>query len=352
MDAFAYGCRGAPQASAVLRRDPADFDVSERCDIELAGSGEHLWLHVEKTNLTTSQAVDILAGAAHIHPRHIGYSGLKDKRAVTRQWFSLPWPIIRDEPFALDEGVVARHESAGSTIHVLEQQRHGRKLKRGAHRANAFELTLREVIGDRGQLESSLARVRAEGAPNYFGPQRFGADGRNLSLSRALFAGKRLRRNQRGFAISAARSLIFNDVLDARIRQGNWNRIMDGEAIMLAGSHSLFGQAGSGESAAALQQRLDDFDIHPSGPLPGTVGDEPTSGEALALEQAVLAAHGNSVDGLKHLRVEAARRALRLDMRSLQWTWTAAGVLVLRFELPPGAYATSVLRELVVTSTP
>lgn len=351
MAAFARARGPAPQATAVMRRHAADFRVTEDCAVELSGSGEHLWLYVEKTGLTTMQAVDALAGAAHVHPRHIGFSGLKDRWAVTRQWFSLPWPIARgDAPFVLDERGTARYAAAHGDMQLLEQSRHDRKLKRGAHRANAFELTLRDVSGERDVIEADLARIAAAGVPNYFGEQRFGVGGRNLALSHALFDGKRLRRNQRGFALSAARSLVFNTVLDARVRAGSWNRIMDGEAIMLAGSHSVFGETGAGQDAAALQQRLDAFDIHPSGPLPGMAGNAPLTGAALELEQAVLAEHGRLVNGLVQAQVMAARRALRLDTRNLEWAWLTADTLVLRFELPPGAYATSLLREVLATS--
>lgn len=352
MAAFACARGRPPRARAVMRQRAADFSVTEDCGVELSGSGEHLWLYVSKTGMTTMQAVDALAAAAHVHPRHIGFAGLKDRWAVTRQWFSLPWPIARgDQPLVLDERATARHAAGGELV-LLEQSRHGRKLKRGAHRANAFVLTLRDVRGERDVIEGDLARIAAQGVPNYFGAQRFGIDGRNLALAQALFGGKKLGRNQRGFALSAARSLVFNAVVDARVQAGSWNRILDGEAIMLAGSHSLFGEAGAGQDTTALQRRLDAFDIHPSGPLPGVAGNAPVSGEALALEQAVLDDYAPLVDGLARLRVDAARRALRLDTRGLQWTWPAPDVLVLRFELPPGAYATCVLREVLAASEP
>jgi len=336
--ALAYVRGEQPRAQAVIRQQPADFFVDEDCDIALSGSGEHLWCHVEKTNLTTQDAVQTLSRAVGVHPRQIGFSGMKDRVAVTRQWISLAWPIARDLPDFDD--------IAGLT--VLDMKRHERKLKRGAHRGNRFVLRLRQLRGERASLEQDLARIRAVGVPNYFGAQRFGRGGQNIALSRALFAGKRLSRNRRGFALSAARSLLFNAVLDARVRDGSWNRLIDGEAVMLDGSHSLFELNATDQSAAALEQRLDAFDIHPSGPLPGRDGPEVVSATARALEAEVLAAYPDLVGGLANAGVDAARRALRLPVPDLDWVFEDDSCLRVAFSLPPGAFATSVLREFAV----
>jgi tRNA pseudouridine13 synthase len=338
--ALAHARGEPPAASAVIRREPADFFVDEDCDIELSGSGEHLWCRIEKTGLTTQDAVQALSRAAGVHPRQIGFAGMKDRVAVTRQWISLGWPVARPLPNL--DGL--------DGIEVLEAKRHERKLKRGAHRGNRFVLRLRDVGGDTSTIEQDLQRIRREGVPNYFGAQRFGHGGRNLALSRALFAGKRLSRNRRGFALSAARSFLFNAVVDARVRAGNWNRLIDGEAVMLDGSHSVFSLADTAQAPAELSARLDAFDIHPSGPLPGRGGGDVVSAEAQALESQVLAGYADLVDGLAGCGVDAARRALRLAVPTLDWQFESEDTLVLSFWLPPGAFATSVLRELAITS--
>ena len=340
MAALAYARGQVPEARAELRQQPADFFVDEDCDIALSGSGEHLWCRIEKTGLNTQDAVQALSRATSVHPRQIGFAGMKDRVAVTRQWLSIAWPIARDLP-DLDglEG-----------IEILEMDRHERKLKRGAHRGNRFVLRLRELAGDRDVLEADLARVREQGVPNYFGAQRFGHGGRNLGLSRALFAGKRLSRNRRGFALSAARSLLFNAVVDARVRDASWNALIDGEAVMLDGSHSVFALAETDQGRDELEQRLARFDIHPSGPMAGRGGDDVISGRARELEEGVLGEYAGLVAGLKACDVEAGRRALRLSVPSLEWQFEDERTLTLSFWLPPGAFATSVLREIVDTS--
>ncbi len=338
--AFAHARATPPTAVARARVSPADFRVDEDCTIELTGSGEHLWLHIEKTGLNTQDAIQALSRAAGVHPRQIGFAGLKDRHAVTRQWISLAWPIARATP-ALD-GL--------GPITVLEAHRHERKLKRRAHRGNYFTITLRDFDGDPDAATADLERIRARGVPNYFGAQRFGHGGRNLGLSRALFAGRRLSRNRRGFAISAARSLLFNAVLDARVREGSWDQLIDGEAVMLDGSHSVFSMASTDESRQALDDRLTRFDIHPSGPMPGRKVDDVVQDAALALEQRVLDSYPDLTEGLEKVGVDAARRALRLPVFDLDWAWPSTDTLELSFWLPPGAFATSVLRELAVIS--
>lgn len=341
VSALAYARGAAPAASAALKHRPEDFVVEEDCAIERSGEGEHLWCEIEKRDLSTQDAVQRLSRAAGVHPRDIGYAGLKDRHAVTRQWISLKWPVRSDAPdFAGIEGLT-----------VLRCERHSRKLKRGAHRGNRFTIRLRGLDGDDGDLDADLARVAREGVPNYFGAQRFGRDGRNLALAHKLFAGARLSRNRRGFALSAARSLVFNAVLDARVRDASWNRLIEGEAVMLDGSHSMFALADTAEDAQSLQRRLDTFDIHPSGPLPGRGDADVLAGAAHALEDRVQADYADLIAGLERCGVDAARRALRLPVRDLEWR-READDLVLSFWLPPGAFATTVLREIVTTADP
>lgn len=342
---FAYARGEAPQAQAILRQQPEDFRVVEQCPVKPADEGEHLWLWVEKTGLTTPMVADLLAKAASVRPRDIGYSGLKDRWAVTQQWFSLPWPIRHADALPCVSG---QTQQAGDGGHfcVLSQQRHTRKLRRSAHEANHFVITLRDVNGSREAMETDLTRMAKHGIPNYFGPQRFGYGGRNLQLARALFDGRRLRRNQRGFALSAARGCLFNRVLDARVRDASWDHVLPGEAVMLNGSHSVF--SATGEDTDELQTRLAAFDIHPSGPLPGRQGKAtPVAADALALEQQILAANEALVTGLENAGVDAARRALRADTRDLHWQWPDDATLVVEVTLPPGSYATCMLREFV-----
>lgn len=334
---FAY-VSSAPDGVGRLRVAPADFQVEEICDVELSGEGEHVWLWIEKTGLTTPQAVELLAAAISVPARDIGYSGLKDRHAITCQWFSLSWPIKQELP----------RWPSGDGLRVLDVRRHGRKLRRGTHRANRFAITIRDIVDlDEADFEARVAQVRRDGVPNYFGPQRFGHGGRNIELSRALFSGRRLSRGRRSFALSAARSLLFNAVLDARLRAGAWPDPLPGEVFMLAGSRSVFAAADTDESWDSLLERAAHGDIQPTGPMPGRsrgAGIQPTD-VAGDIENGVLAQFAEFRDGLERFGVDAERRALRLPVTDLTASTEGADVRLV-FTLPAGAFATSVLREL------
>lgn len=303
--------------------------------IDLEGEGEHLWLHIEKTGLTTPQAASMLAKHYGVRPRDVGYAGLKDRWARTRQWFSVPAPVTAPLP----------PPPRAEGLCCLTAMRHRRKLRRGAHGGNRFELKLRGFRGDRDEVAADLERIGREGCPNYFGEQRFGRNDGNLELARGLFGGRRMRRGtQRGMALSAARSDLFNAVLAARVADGSWNRLLDGEAAALDGSRSVFRVEDAADKA--LQERLAAFDIHPSGPLPGRGGNA-VRGAAADFEASVLKPYAAAVEALAGLGVEAARRPLRLRPENSTWKWPDARTLTLGFDLPPGAFATVVLREVL-----
>ena len=248
---------GEPCGSAVLKAVAEDFQVDEVLDIPLSGEGEHLWLWVEKRNLNTEEAAKRIARAAGVPLKLISYAGLKDRHAVTRQRFSVHLPRKVAPDLA---GLVS------DDLKVIEASWHSRKLPRGALAGNRFELVLRDVAGDRTAIEARLGDIAAHGLPNWFGEQRFGRDGGNVAAALAMFAGRRVRRDQRSLLLSAARSELFNRVLAARLADGSWNRGLEGEVWMLAGSRSVFGPE---PWSGTLAQRLADFDIHPTGPLWG-----------------------------------------------------------------------------------
>jgi tRNA pseudouridine13 synthase len=268
--------------------------------------------------------------------RDVGWSGQKDRHALTRQAYTLPWPLQAPLDACL--------EFAGEGYRVLSARRHGRKLRPGSHRANRFALRIRGVAGDLGELSVRLEVVGRHGVPNYFGPQRFGHDGANLARAHAWAeSGVAPReRSARGFVLSAARSLLFNAVLAERVRRGDWNRLLPGEAVMLDGRRSFFRAATIEEP---LVERCLMLDVHPSGPLWGR-GESPATGEALAVEASVTAGEPALRALLEAERLEHERRPLRLPVRELKWSLTA-DVLSLAFELPRGAFATAVLHEIV-----
>ncbi len=336
--AWAYAF-AAPSVSGVMRHSPEDFFVDEIPAFEPDGEGQHVLLHIEKRNSNTDWLAKQLARHAGVKPSAVSYAGLKDRNAVTRQWFSLDMAGA-DEP----DWSVLESEGEGESLRILQAVRHRRKIRRGALRGNRFRLRIRELEGDIEALRERLAQVAEQGVPNYFGEQRFGHGFGNLERAQGLLAGEfRVKdRHKRGLYLSAARSLIFNRVLSRRVEQGSWNCLLPGERVILDGSERHFEYD---PADSELAGRLAKFDIHPSGPLWGRKGWHP-EGEALAVETPLLEEMGAWCEGLERAGLDYARRALRLAVRELEWS-IEEDVLEIAFALNAGAYATTVLRELV-----
>lgn len=326
---------GASVLSARIRTAPEDFFVEELPGFEPSGEGEHLLLTVEKRGMNTAFAAKRIAAWAAIADMGVGYAGLKDRHAVTRQRFSVHLP----RKVAPDLGGLASDD-----LKVIDASWHSRKLPRGALAGNRFALVLRQVEGNRQAIDARLAEIAAHGLPNWFGEQRFGRDGGNVAAALAMFDGRRVRREQRSILLSAARSELFNRVLSARLADGSWNRGLEGEVWMLAGSRSVFGPEPWSET---LAQRLADFDIHPTGPLWGA-GASRAQAAAHACEDAALQGEDARAlkTGLEQEGLRQERRALRLRPDGLAWEWLDASTLKVHFALPPGSYATAVLHEL------
>jgi tRNA pseudouridine13 synthase len=308
---------GSPLFAAQLRTVPQDFQVTERLGWECSGDGEHDYLWIEKTNANTDWVARQLALYADVPAKDVGYAGLKDRHAVTRQWFSVPrWHAPAWSGLDID-GVC-----------VIDLQRHLRKLRRGAHRANSFRIVLRgDAIADTDAVENRLAMIRNKGVPNYFGEQRFGRNGGNLQLANDWARGRRLPRHKRSLAISTIRSFLFNEGLAKRVEGGTWNQFIPGDRANLNGTGSLFEVL---EIDDDLQRRCRDMDIHPAGILAG-------EGSAIGPE--------SWQNALAKQRVEPGSRSLRLPVQDLSSEFSEAG-LVLAFTLERGAFATAVLREL------
>lgn len=362
---FAYAW-GRPEARAVFKAAEEDFYVEEIPGFDIGGGGEHLCLLIEKRGLSTPEAVKLLSRHCGVPPRDISYAGLKDRQGVTRQWIGLRVGLKREPPaFPADH----------PRLRILDQKRNSRKIRRGSHRGNFFRIRLRDVKGDAAALQARLERIRRDGVPNYFGPQRFGRDGGNVEQALRLFAGELRTRDRflRGILISAARAWLFNALLSERVGQGNWDRYLQGDCFSLDGSsRGRFTPEGLDET---LQARLEILDIHPSGPLWGR-GEPEAQGEAAALERGLAERWPELCRGLEACGLAQERRALRLKVNDLQAYRPAAGAgparepdasgsraglapaddtgsgdgadLMIEFSLSSGAYATSVLRELVM----
>lgn len=309
--------------------------VEEQLGFAPDDEGDHLLLLVRKTGANTEWTARRLARLAGVPVSTVGYAGLKDRHAVTLQWFSISRPRdgVHDWSALKDEG-----------IEVLESHPHRRKLKRGALTGNRFGILVRDVESAANALEERVAMIRSRGVPNYFGEQRFGHSGSNLARAHALFAGTagRVSRHQSGLWLSAARSQIFNEVLAERVGRDDWDQPVDGDCLQLAGSNSFFTAETIDD---ALKARCEEMDICPTGPLWGK-GDVPSRGLVRQLEQAVAERFPTWGEGLAAFGLVQERRALRLPLADLTADRVDDG-LMFRFSLPAGSYATIVLRELI-----
>lgn len=259
---------GKPQATGVLKANQEDFVVVENLGFTPDGEGEHLLVNIRKNGCNTQFVADYLAKFAGIHARSVSYVGLKDRHAVTEQWFCLHLPG-KDSPdlsqFAL-EG-----------CEVLQAARHLRKLRIGMLKGNDFTLVLRH-ISDRQKVEQRFQAIAANGVPNYFGSQR--------------------------------------------LANRQQTTVLEGDALQLTGRGSWF--IAKEDELFGLQQRLDAGELMITAPLPGD-GEAGTAVEVLKFEQLCLAEQPELLTFLKRERVELARGALLLQPQKL---FTAAETVV------------------------
>ena len=329
--AFAYG---SPLGRVNIRQTPEDFQVTEHLAFEPSGEGEHVFLFIEKRHENTAYIARLLARLAGVRQRDVSYAGLKDRHALTRQWFSV-WLPKKAEPDWT-------HLNS-STRHILKTLRHTRKLKRGALKENHFQLTLRNWIMPHDALEQRLAQIKAFGVPNYFGEQRFGHAGQNVNKALCLFQGQKASPEQSSLYLSAARSYLFNEILAYRVAEKIWQTAISGDVYMLEGSNSCFKAEAIDE---AINARLATGDIHPTGSLWGK-GKSAISHHALAIEERIIEKHAKLAAGLIAHNLERSHRALRVRVADLIWSFTDEKTVNLTFHLPAGSYATAVLRECV-----
>lgn len=339
--------------SATFKQQPSDFSVNERLDIDFSGTGEHLWLHIQKTKLNTNFVAKLLAQWAGIAVKDVGFSGLKDRHAVTTQWFSIRLPK-KTAPTLSFEQFIDEKLAADESIQLLAQHWHHKKLNRGTHQANQFIIILRDIVGNRADIDQQLATIQVRGVPNYFGEQRFGQAGNNIDAAIELFthqtiAGKKIHRkydqDKISLYLSAARSQLFNAVLAKRIELGIWDNPIDGEVMNLAGSNSIFVAQSIDE---VLMARLSSGDIHLTAPMWGA-GELKSCGKVNALELAVIAdnpLYQQLSNGLIDFGLKQQRRPMRMLPNNLHWQWQDDKTLVLEFELPAGSFATTIIDTL------
>ena len=350
--------------SAILKQQASDFRVDEILAIDLAGEGDQLYLCIEKTSMNTDEVVSCLQSAFAVEQVDIGLCGLKDRHSVSRQWFSVKSEKSADvfeDAIEQFNGTQRQAQSEQSgyckQMKLISHARHQRKLRRGAHSGNAFVITLRNVCAlstseDLTRLvDERLHKLIEGGFPAYIGAQRFGHGGQNVQRAQQWFAKprKRTSRTQRSLWLSAARSALFNLACAARVRDGSWNQLREGEPAVLDGTRSYF-LPGS-DTSDQLEARLASFDIHSSAPWWGR-GRSPAKGECAAYEQPLLDSYADLCAGLEKAGLACERRALRAKVGNLRHQWLEKDVFELSFTLASGVFATTLLRELCVATEP
>ncbi len=317
-----------------LKSSPADFEVEEELGFEADGEGEHLFLWVEKIGLGTTELIARLARDHGLPPASIGYSGLKDKHALTRQWLSLHLPG-KAAPF---------DRPAGDGYRVLQQTRHTKKLRPGTHKFNHFRLCLRQVDDFPQATRQQLDLLASFGFANYFGHQRFGRNADNVAQALAKLGKRRVTRAQKSIWISALRSHLFNRILHQRIELGHWAQPLDGDVFMLRGTHSIFSEP----LDALLLERFHNQDISNCASLYGA-GNSLLSGQAHDIEQQLFAANGDITACLERHGSRLQMRALRALAEDFSYEYDAAEKLLrLSVKLPAGSYVTSLLAHFLL----
>ena len=330
---------GKPKSTGLLRSNMADFKVFEQLPFTPCSEGEHLLIHIRKTGENTLDIARALAKYFNVKDKFVSYAGLKDRFAITEQWFGVHLPGIKE--YDLSDMKIRG-------VKVLSYARHNKKLRIGALSGNKFELTLREVT-DVEALQQAWVKIIANGVPNYFGEQRFGIDGGNIDRAIKVFAGKMKVKDKkkRGFYLSAARSYLFNDIVSKRIDHDYFNTLSVGDICMLSGTQSVFLAK---DVDQVMLNRLIDKDIDITAPMWGA-GELTTQGQTLHFEQKIAANHAEISNGLPKFGLKQERRRIRLNLLSPSLT-VNEGVdnkktVILTFFLPSGCYATTILRELI-----
>jgi len=385
-----------PGTGGVIKESPDDFIVTEIPAYEPSGSGEHLYLMIEKHGITTLEAIRRIAGRLKLSDRDVGYAGMKDAVGVTRQTISLQG-VKPEEALALQlDGIT-----------IVSALRHTNKLKPGHLKGNRFRIVIRRTATNTAESVGTVLEVlQRRGVPNYFGFQRYGAQGNSHMIGAAMLrrdwhkavdclmgepdavrdaewrnaistyhqgdlmeALRRMPRHcrterdvlqrlaarpdvwEKAFGVihprlkklylSAFQSSLFDKVVEQRLEA--LDRVMEGD---LAWKH-VNGACFLVESAEAEAARADSFEISASGPMFGSRMKQP-AGAVLAMEQQILEDEGIICDDFdlgSGLRMEGERRPLRVPLENVAWS-VEDDFLLVEFSLPKGSYATSVVREI------
>ncbi len=330
--------------TATLKQNVEDFIVEENLFVDFSGEGEHCWIYIKKSGCNTDWVAQQLAVFCGVKKMAVSYAGLKDRNAITSQWFSVQLPGKPTPDWSKFEVDFSSNEV--ETIQVLKHFRHNRKLQRGALKNNSFKIRLCNLNDTQEEtfelLTQRCGEIAKSGIANYFGEQRFGRNGNNLDQAIKLFQNPRFKmsKHKRGLYLSAARSWMFNHILSERIKQNVWNTRLAGDVFMLDGKSACFKDDGDDQ----IEQRLSENDIHPTAILWGE-GDVMVTADAAELESQVVDQFPVYRDGLVSARLQAQRRACRLMVENME-SYRENDNFVVSFSLSSGSYATMVLAEI------
>lgn len=336
LDSLCY-LYGQPTTKGVYKQNDEDFFVKEDLGYEPDGDGEHVFVYIRKQNCNTAFVAEQLAKFAEISPKLVGYAGLKDRNAVTEQWFGLHMPGKFTPDFSL---------FSLDGCEILLVKRHSKKLRIGNLKGNFFSLVLRD-IDNQADVEKRLNLIQAHGVPNYFGEQRFGRENNNIEQAMQWAKGDITvkDRKKRSFYLSAARSAIFNGIVSERIAQKINATVLNGDILKLADRGSWF--VAHQDELCDLQQRVTSAELNITAPMMGDNGPQTTE-DAFSFEHGYIEANWpDFIQLFRQERVETMRRSILLRAKEVKWEWQSAATLKIEFWLPAGCYATTVLRELI-----
>lgn len=324
---------GFPAVPGVIRAEASDFVVDELPLYACSGEGDFLYLRLRKTDMATPELVSALARGLGVSSGDVGAAGLKDRRAVTSQWLSMPPGVSLEAA----RDVLATLPG----VELLEHGRHTNKLGMGHLAGNRFAVRVRGAEGRAEAASAVLAELVRRGAPNYYGPQRFGRFGDNAVAGKALLEGGRYRKQKwlDQLKANALQSFVFNAWLARRLERGLYDAFLPGDVAMKHVNGAKFrvaDPAAEGPRALALE-------ISPAGPMPGKKCF-PAEGEGAAFEAEVLAELG--LTGELFARLPGSRREARVPVAEARIEACPDGFRA-HFTLPAGAFATSVLREIL-----
>ncbi len=322
-----YVTASFPGTGGALKATPEDFVVEELPAYEPSGEGPHHYVEITKRDLTTPELVRRVARVLEMRQDDIGYAGMKDRQAITTQRLSLPAGKS-----------LAPLAQVDNVLDVRDLGLHNNKLRRGHLRGNRFRVRVRDCAVE--NAAPILGELQAHGWANRFGQQRFGRDGDNLEGGLELLRNPRLRLPhwKRNLLVSAVQSGLFNQYLDARLKDGLFETVLEGDVCGKLPAGALF------VASSADQPRLEGFEISQTGPLFGfkMMAAQGPAGER---EAALLASSGLEAESFRPLKAQGARRRIRLPAELS--VAVDGNDLLFAFELPPGSYATVLLDEFM-----